>query len=68
MGTKGVEALKDILQTTAKNVKGSSGIEKEFRTYANEVLTAVGRPTAAADAVKVALVAPETAAPPTLRH
>lgn len=52
MGTKGVEALKDILQTTAKNVKGSSGIEKEFRTYANEVLTAVGRPTAAADAVK----------------
>ena len=52
LGDKGMEALKDVLEITSKNVKGSSGIEKEFRTYANEVLNAVGRPTAAAEAVK----------------
>ena len=52
LGEKGMEALKDVLEITSKNVKGSSGIEKEFRTYANEVLNAVGRPTAAAEAVK----------------
>lgn len=52
LGTKGVEALKDILQTTSQNIKGTSGIEKEFKTYANEILTAVGRPTAAAESLK----------------
>lgn len=52
LGTQGYDALKDILENTAKGVKGSSGIEKEFKSYANEVLTAVGRPNAAAQAVK----------------
>jgi hypothetical protein len=53
MGTKGIEALKDILQKTSQGVTGSSGIEKEFKKYSEELLTAVGRPTtAAASAVK----------------
>ena len=52
LGTKGVEALKDILQTTSQNIKGTSSIEKEFKAYANEVLTAVGRPTAAAESLR----------------
>lgn len=53
MGTKGMDALKDILQKTSQGVTGSSAIEKEFKKYSEELLTAVGRPTnTATNAVK----------------
>jgi hypothetical protein len=38
-GTKGIDALKDILENTNKNITGSSGIEKEFKKYTSEMLT-----------------------------
>jgi hypothetical protein len=52
LGGKGLDALEDILQTASKNVKGSSGIEKEFREFANSTLNALNTPNAAAQAVK----------------
>jgi len=52
LGGKGLDALEDILQTASKNVKGSSGIEKEFREFANSTLNAINKPNAAAEAVK----------------
>lgn len=53
LGESGAKALKDILEASAKNIKGSSGIEKEFRTFANETLSAIGKPiNASAEAVK----------------
>jgi hypothetical protein len=44
LGESGAKALKDILEASAKNIKGSSGIEKEFRAFANETLEALGSP------------------------
>ena len=38
-GSKGIDALKDILEETNKNITGSSGIEKQFKKYASEMLT-----------------------------
>jgi len=38
-GEKGIDALKDILEETNKNITGSSGIEKQFKKYASEILT-----------------------------
>jgi len=38
-GEKGIGALKDILEETNKNITGSSGIEKQFKKYASEMLT-----------------------------
>jgi len=38
-GSKGIDALKDILEETNKNITGSSGIEKQFKKYATEMLT-----------------------------
>jgi len=52
LGGKGLDALEDILQTASKNVRGSSGIEKEFREFANSTLSAINKPNAAAEAVK----------------
>jgi hypothetical protein len=53
LGDKGKAALEEILSTSAKNVKGSSSIEKEFREFANETLTALGKPiNLAAESVK----------------
>jgi hypothetical protein len=53
LGGKGLDALEDILQTASKNIKGNSGIEKEFRAFANETLGALGQPiNASAQAVK----------------
>jgi hypothetical protein len=44
LGESGAKALRDILEASAKNIKGSSAIEKEFRTFANETLSALGSP------------------------
>ena len=44
LGESGAKALKGILEASAKNIKGSSGIEKEFRAFANETLEALGSP------------------------
>ena len=52
LGGKGLDALEDILQTASKNVRGSSGIEKEFREFANSTLSAINKPNAAAETVK----------------
>jgi hypothetical protein len=38
-GSKGVDALKNILEETNKNITGNSGIEKEFKKYTSEMLT-----------------------------
>jgi hypothetical protein len=38
-GSKGIDALKNILEETNKNITGSSGLEKEFKKYASEMLT-----------------------------
>lgn len=38
-GSKGIDALKNILEETNKNITGSSGIEKQFKKYASEMLT-----------------------------
>ena len=38
-GSKGIDALKNILEETNKNITGSSGIEKEFKKYTTEMLT-----------------------------
>jgi len=43
-GSKGIDALKNILEETDKKVTGSSGIEKEFKKYTTEMLTDIGRP------------------------
>ena len=52
LGQKGMEAFKDILQESNKNVKGSSPIEKEFRSFNAEILGAVGRPVTATEHLK----------------
>jgi hypothetical protein len=52
LGQKGMEAFKDILQESNKNVKGSSPIEKEFRSFTREILGAVGRPVSATEHLK----------------
>ena len=52
LGQKGMEAFKDILQESNKNVKGSSPIEKEFRSFTAEILGAVGRPVTATEHLK----------------
>jgi len=53
LGESGAKALRDILEASAKNIKGRSGIEKEFRAFANETLSALGKPiNASAEAVK----------------
>jgi len=44
LGESGAKALRDILEASSKNIKGSSAIEKEFRTFANETLSALGSP------------------------
>jgi hypothetical protein len=38
-GSKGIDALKNILEETNKNITGSSGLEKEFKKYTTEMLT-----------------------------
>jgi hypothetical protein len=38
-GSKGIDALKNILEDTNKNITGNSGIEKEFKKYTSEMLT-----------------------------
>jgi hypothetical protein len=52
LGQKGMEAFKDILQESNKNVKGNSPIEKEFRSFTAEILGAVGRPVTATEHLK----------------
>lgn len=53
LGESGKQALQDILEASAKNIKGSSGIEKEFRAFANSTLEALGGPiNASTEAVK----------------
>ena len=44
LGEKGIEAFKNILSDANKKVTGSSGIEKEFKKFASEILTATGTP------------------------
>jgi hypothetical protein len=44
LGEKGIEAFKNILSDANKKVTGSSGIEKEFKKFASEILTATGAP------------------------
>jgi len=53
LGKTGVDALKDLLQDANKKITGTSGIEKEFKNFINETLSAAGVKTnAAANAVK----------------
>ena len=56
LGQKGTDAfedlMKDILQESNKNVKGNSPIEKEFRSFATEILGAVGQPVTATEHLK----------------
>jgi hypothetical protein len=42
LGTKGMDALKNILQKSSEKVTGDSGIEKEFREYTKEMMSAIG--------------------------
>ena len=44
LGEKGIESFKNILSDANKKVTGSSGIEKEFKKFASEILTATGTP------------------------
>jgi hypothetical protein len=42
LGEKGMAAFKDIISESSKKVTGSSGIEKEFRSLSQEILSATG--------------------------
>jgi len=42
LGEKGMVAFKDIIAESSKKVTGSSGIEKEFRSLSQEILSATG--------------------------
>jgi hypothetical protein len=42
LGEKGMAAFKDIIAESSKKVTGSSGIEKEFRSLSQEILSATG--------------------------
>jgi hypothetical protein len=53
LGEKGIEAFKNILSDANKKVTGSSGIEKEFKKFASEILTATGAPLSEADKAKI---------------
>jgi hypothetical protein len=53
LGEKGMEAFKDIISESSKKVTGSSGIEKEFRSLSQELLSAVGgKPITATEHLK----------------
>lgn len=53
LGQKGMEAFKDIISESSKKVTGSSGIEKEFRSLSQELLSAVGgKPVTATEHLK----------------
>jgi hypothetical protein len=52
-GDMGMDVLKDLLMDANKKITGTSGIEKEFKSFINETLSATGVKTnAAAEAVK----------------
>ncbi len=53
VGDMGMDVLKDLLIDANKKITGTSGIEKEFKSFINETLSAAGVKTnAAAEAVK----------------
>jgi hypothetical protein len=52
LGEKGMEAFKDIIAESSKKVTGSSGIEKEFRSLSQEILSATGKPVTATEHLK----------------
>jgi hypothetical protein len=52
LGEKGMEAFKDIIAESSKKVTGNSGIEKEFRSLSQEILSATGRPVTATEHLK----------------
>jgi hypothetical protein len=53
VGEMGMDVLKDLLIDANKKITGTSGIEKEFKSFINETLNATGVKTnAAAEAVK----------------
>ena len=42
LGSKGMDALKNILQKSSEKVTGDSGVEKEFREYSKDILGSLG--------------------------
>jgi hypothetical protein len=52
LGEKGLAAFKDIIAESSKKVTGSSGIEKEFRSLSQEILSATGKPVSATEQLK----------------
>lgn len=53
VGDMGMDVLKDLLIDANKKITGTSGIEKEFKSFINETLSAAGVKTnAAVEAVK----------------
>jgi len=54
LGEKGMEAFKDILESSSKKVTGSTAIEKEFRSLTQELLGASyeGKPVSATEHLK----------------
>lgn len=41
LGSKGLDALKNIMETSSKKVTGTSGIEKEYREMAKEIVDSI---------------------------
>jgi hypothetical protein len=52
LGEKGMNAFKDIIAESSKKVTGNSGIEKEFRSLSQEILSATGKPVTATEHLK----------------
>jgi hypothetical protein len=52
LGEKGLNAFKNIIAESSKKVTGNSGIEKEFRSLSQEILSATGKPVTATEHLK----------------
>jgi hypothetical protein len=53
LGEKGFDTLKNILRDTNEKITGKSGIEKEFKEYATEILSTLGVPEKSSNTSKI---------------
>jgi hypothetical protein len=53
LGEKGFDTLKNILRDTNEKITGKSGIEKEFKEYATEILSTLGVPKKSSNTSKI---------------